>query len=49
MWHGVELARAATTGDFDALAISVHVAFLVGVTAAGWFVGRRTFSRRLAA
>ena len=40
LWHGVELARAATTGDFDALAIVVHVAFLVGVTAAGWFVGR---------
>ena len=48
MWHGVELARMATTGDFDALAALGQVAFLVAVTAAGWLWGRRTFQRRLA-
>ena len=50
LWHGVELARAATTGDFDAARDRWCTSrVLVGVAAAGWFVGTRTFSRRLAA
>ena len=47
LWHGVELARAATTGQFDALAIVVHTAVLVGCVALGGLVGVRRFARRL--
>ncbi|HEV7526371.1 MAG TPA: ABC transporter permease [Acidimicrobiia bacterium] len=47
LWHGVELARAATTGRFDAAAIAAHIAVLVGCTAVGAFFGVRNFSRRL--
>ena len=39
LWHGVELARVATTGDFEPLASLVHVAVLVACVAAG--VGTR--------
>jgi lipooligosaccharide transport system permease protein len=49
LWHGVELARAATTGTFDAAAIAAHIAFLVVCIAAGAAVGVRTFARRLTA
>jgi lipooligosaccharide transport system permease protein len=47
LWHGVELARAATTGDFDAAAIGAHLAVLVACIALGAFLGVRRFSRRL--
>jgi lipooligosaccharide transport system permease protein len=47
LWHGVELARAATTGQFDALPILGHIAFLVGCVAVGAWFGLRTFTRRL--
>lgn len=47
LWHGVELARAATTGTFDGPAIVLHVAFLAACVAAGLWWGRRTFTRRL--
>ncbi len=47
LWHGVELARAATTGQFDAAAITVHIAVLVGCIAAGAYFGVRGFRRRL--
>ncbi len=47
LWHGVELARAATTGQFDAAAIAVHVAVLVGCIAVGTFFGVRNFAWRL--
>ena len=49
LWHGVELARAATTGTFDPAATAAHVAFLVACIAAGAAVGVRTFARRLTA
>jgi lipooligosaccharide transport system permease protein len=49
LWHGVELARAATTGTFDAAAIAAHIAVLVACIAAGAAVGKRTFARRLTA
>jgi lipooligosaccharide transport system permease protein len=47
LWHGVELARAATTGRFDALAAAGHVAVLAVCVAAGAWAGVRTFGRRL--
>ncbi len=47
LWHGVELARAATTGQFDAAAVVAHVAVLVACVAAGAFAGVRTFTKRL--
>ncbi len=47
LWHGVELARAATTGHFDAVAIVVHIAFLVGCIAIGAYFGLRNFAWRL--
>jgi lipooligosaccharide transport system permease protein len=49
LWHGVELARAATTGTFHPVAIVAHVAVLVACIAAGAAAGSRTFARRLAA
>ena len=50
LWHGVELARRATTGDLEPLCRSfVHIACLVACVAAGWYAGTRTFTRRLAA
>ena len=48
LWHGVELARAATTGNFDAAAIAAHVAVLTGCIALGALWGTRSFTKRLA-
>lgn len=47
LWHGVELTRAATSGRFDAPAILVHVAVLVGLIALGFRWGTAAFARRL--
>lgn len=47
MWHGVELARSATTGTLDLLPALGHVAFLLAVIAAGMVWGVRSFSQRL--
>jgi lipooligosaccharide transport system permease protein len=47
LWHGVELARMATTGSFRAGATAGHVAFLTACIAAGSLWGARTFGRRL--
>jgi lipooligosaccharide transport system permease protein len=49
LFHATELCRAATVGRGDALALAGNAAFLVAVIAAGAYVGRRTFTRRLAA
>ncbi|MFM7224908.1 MAG: ABC transporter permease [Actinomycetota bacterium] len=47
LWHGTELARAATTGSGSAPAVLGHVLFLVAFTGlAGWW-GTRAFTRRL--
>ncbi|MBW3575931.1 MAG: ABC transporter permease [Actinobacteria bacterium] len=48
LWHGVELARSATTGTFDGSGAVGHVLVLVGVLTLGWYAGTRTFLRRLA-
>jgi lipooligosaccharide transport system permease protein len=51
LWHGIELARAATTGrwaEMGAAAGALHVLVLVAVLAVGVVAGRRTFAARLA-
>ena len=47
LWHGVELARAATTGHFDAAPAAAHIAVLVACIAVGARFGVRNFARRL--
>jgi lipooligosaccharide transport system permease protein len=47
LWHGVELAREATTGSANPLAVVVHIAVLVACIAAGSWWGVRRFNRRL--
>lgn len=47
LWHGVELARAATTDQFDLWPDLAHIAFLVACVAAGSVWGVRSFTRRL--
>ena len=49
LWHGVELARGATTGTFHFCADVVHVLVLVACLVAGLLWGRRKFARRLTA
>ena len=46
LWHGVELARMATTGSGRWLA-AVHLLVLLGYVATGFAWGRATFARRL--
>jgi lipooligosaccharide transport system permease protein len=48
LWHGVELARAATTNSVDLLDSLGHIAVLVAMIVVGLAWGRRTFARRLA-
>src|SRR5438093_13650832 len=45
LYHAVELARAATTGSFDAGPDLVNLAVLVGCIVAGLAWGRRRFER----
>ncbi|MGY6500605.1 MAG: ABC transporter permease [Acidimicrobiales bacterium] len=47
LWHGVELARGATTGSIDAGAAAGHTAVLVVVTALATWWGAAGFRRRL--
>ncbi len=47
LWHGVELARGATTGTLNVGADVVHVAVLVACVGAGLLWARRTFTQRL--
>jgi lipooligosaccharide transport system permease protein len=47
LWHGVELARGATTGTLHLGADIVHVVVLLACVGAGFVWGRRTFARRL--
>ena len=46
LWHGVELARHAATGEGHAVDL-LHVLVLLAVIALGGAWGRRTFTRRL--
>lgn len=47
LWHGVEAARAFTTGRVDWAVVAVHLAVLAGVVAVSWRWGARRFTRRL--
>ena len=47
LWHGVALARDATTGTLHLGADILHVAVLVACLAAGLVWGRRRFTERL--
>jgi lipooligosaccharide transport system permease protein len=49
LWHAVELARGATTGDLALLPAAGHAAFLAACITAGWMWGTRVYTRRLAA
>ena len=49
LWHGVELARDATTGTLDFWADVAHVLVLCACLGAGLLWGRRAFARRLTA
>lgn len=48
LWHGVELARSATTGWVNPLVAVGHLVSLLVVIALSWQWGVRTFTRRLA-
>ena len=47
LWHGVELARAASLGIDATATTSVHVAYLVAWTAIGWAISRWALAKRL--
>ena len=49
LWHGVELARSATTGQIDVADATGHVLALLVVIALGCWAGARTWRRRLGA
>ena len=49
LYQGVELMRAATTGDSPGAGrLIIHVAVLTAMAGVGYLVARRTFARRLA-
>jgi lipooligosaccharide transport system permease protein len=48
LFHGVELARHASTADPHWIADGAHVAILLGMVAVAARWGRRGFERRLA-
>ena len=47
LWHGVELARAATSGRFELVPTVLHVSVLAACVVVGVLVGAQTFARRL--
>lgn len=47
IWHGVELTRMCTTGDVAWLAAVGHVAYLLALVAAGWWLALRAFHTKL--
>ncbi|WP_344485882.1 ABC transporter permease [Glycomyces endophyticus] len=47
LWHGTELARAATADVPSALPPYVHIAYLALLAVTGWFAARRVIERRL--
>ena len=48
LWHGVELARDATSGTVEAGSALGHTAVMVAYLVVGWTWARREFTRRLA-
>lgn len=47
LWHGVDLTRMLTLGNLDVSMALVHVAYLVVMAAAGWWLSVRRLRRRL--
>lgn len=47
LWHGVDLSRAATLGVAPAWSATGHLLCLALWAAAGWWLARRQFTRRL--
>ncbi len=47
LWHGVVLCRTLSLGTATFAGSAVHIGYLVAVTAAGIFIGDRTYRRRL--
>jgi lipooligosaccharide transport system permease protein len=47
LWHGIELARAATLGGSSGATAIVHLAVLCAWTLAGLLVANRLIARRL--
>ncbi|RRR97291.1 ABC transporter permease [Glycomyces terrestris] len=47
LWHGTELARAATAGTAPALPPYVHIAYLAALAVTGWFAARWRIQKRL--
>ena len=47
LWHGVELCRMFTLGDFNALAALGHSMYLLAFVVVGLICAERTYARRL--
>jgi lipooligosaccharide transport system permease protein len=47
LYHGVAAARSLSLGHIEPVALTVHVAVLIGIASAGLFAARITFRRRL--
>jgi len=47
LWHGVDLTRMLTLGNFDPATAAVHVAYLGVMAALGWWWSVRRLKRRL--
>ena len=47
LWHGVDLTRMLVLGRVDGSLALVHVAYLVALVIAGWFLATRNLHRRL--
>lgn len=47
LWHGNELARGFALGGLEPLPALGHTAYLAALLAAGWYLARRGFYRRL--
>lgn len=47
LWHGVALCRPLASGQVTAAGLAGHLAYLVGLTAAGVAAARHTYRRRL--
>jgi lipooligosaccharide transport system permease protein len=47
LWHGVDLTRMLTLGNFDGSVAVVHVAYLLVMTGLGWWWAVRRLERRL--
>jgi lipooligosaccharide transport system permease protein len=47
LWHGVELCRMFTLGNFEALRVAGHTSYLVLFVVAGLICAEWTYTRRL--